>query len=83
MLIHTLIFLIIVYCHNYLHEHSLTAQSMKFGNFVLTVGQLVGRVVGKSYARQPVNLGTWEPDDIGYMSSYGAKAVSEVKVPPA
>ena len=42
----------------------------------------MGHVVGKSYARQPVNLGTWEPDGIGYMSSYGAKAVSEVKVPP-
>ena len=28
------------------------------------------------------NLGTWEPDSIGIMSSYGAKAVSEVKVPP-
>ena len=42
----------------------------------------MGRVVGKSYARQPVNLGTWEPDGIGYMSSYGAKAVSEVKFPP-
>ena len=42
----------------------------------------MGRVVGKSFARQPVNLGTWEPDSIGIMSSYGAKAVSEVKVPP-
>ena len=29
-----------------------------------------------------MNLGTWEPDGIGYMSSYGTKAVSEVKVPP-
>ena len=29
-----------------------------------------------------MNLGTWEPDNIGIMSSYGAKAVSEVKVPP-
>ena len=29
-----------------------------------------------------MNLGTWEPDSIGFMSSYGAKAVSEVKVPP-
>ena len=26
----------------------------------------------------PVNLGTWEPDIIGILSSYGAKAVSEV-----
>ena len=42
----------------------------------------MGCVVGKSYARQPVNLGTWEPDSIGIMSSYGEKAVSEVKVPP-
>ena len=25
-----------------------------------------GRVVGKSYARQPVNLGTWEPKLFGY-----------------
>ena len=30
----------------------------------------------------PVNLGTWEPDSIGILSSYGAKAVSEVIVPP-
>ena len=55
------------------------------GNFVFTK-VLVGRVVGKYYARQPVNLGTWEPDGIGYISlQYGAKAVSEVnmvKVPP-
>ena len=29
-----------------------------------------------------MNLGTWEPDSIGIMSSYGAKAVSEVEVPP-
>ena len=29
-----------------------------------------------------MNLGTWEPDSIGLMSSYGAKAVSEDKVPP-
>ena len=28
----------------------------------------MGRVVGKSYARQPVNLGTWEPDDIPDMN---------------
>ena len=42
----------------------------------------MGRVVGMSCARQPVNLGTWEPDSIGYITSYGAKAVSEVKVPP-
>ena len=27
----------------------------------------MGRVVGKSYARQPMNLGTWEPDVIGYI----------------
>ena len=29
-----------------------------------------------------MNLGTWEPDSIGILSSYGAKAVSEVIVPP-
>ena len=29
-----------------------------------------------------MNLGIWEPDSIGIMSSYGAKAVSEVTVPP-
>ena len=28
-----------------------------------------------------MNLGTWEPDSIGILSSYGAKAVSEVIVP--
>ena len=33
VLIHTLILLIIVDCHNYLHEHS-NSSSMKFGNFV-------------------------------------------------
>ena len=38
VLTRTLIFLIIVYCHNYLHDHSLTAQNMKFGNFVFTKG---------------------------------------------
>ena len=40
----------------------------------------MGRVVGKSYVRQPVNLGTWEPDVFGYIClQYGAKADSEVK----
>ena len=29
-----------------------------------------------------MNLGTWEPDSIGILSSYGAKAVSKVMVPP-
>ena len=29
-----------------------------------------------------MNLGSWEPDSIGILSSYGAKAVSEVIVPP-
>ena len=33
VLTHTLILLIIVDCHNYLHEHS-NSSSMKFGNFV-------------------------------------------------
>ena len=35
VLTHTLILLIIVDCHNYLHEHS-NSSSMKFGNFVFT-----------------------------------------------
>ena len=36
----------------------------------------------KFFREAPVNLGTWEPDSIGKLSSYGAKAVSEVIVPP-
>ena len=40
------------------------------------------RPVGGPGSREPfgvpVSLGTWEPDIIGILSSYGAKAVSEV-----
>ena len=61
----------------------LTAQSTKCGNFVFT---LRCRPVSGPGSREPfeapVNLGTWEPDNIGILSSYGAKAVSEVLVPP-
>ena len=44
----------------------------------------MGRVVGKSYARQPVNLDIGNPilSDIHVCLQYGAKAVSEVEVPP-
>ena len=42
----------------------------------------VGGLCSREPFEAPVNLGTWEPDSIGILSSYGAKAVSEVIVPP-
>ena len=50
--------------------------------FLLRCRPVGGPCSRKVLCRQPVNLGTWEPDSIGTMSSHGAKAVSEVKVPP-
>ena len=59
--------------------NTLTAQS------VVTLFLLRCRPVGGPGSREPfeapVNLGTWEPDSIGILSSYGAKAVSEVPPP--
>ena len=56
---------------------------------MVTLFLLRCRPVGGPGSREPfeapVNLGTWEPDNhdnIGILSSYGAKAVSEVLVPP-
>ena len=52
---------------------------------MVTLFLLRCRPVGGPGSREPfeapVNLGTWEPDNIGILSSYGAKAVSEVLVP--
>ena len=42
---------------------------------------LPDRLLCPVFREAPVNLGTWEPDSIRIMSSYGAKAISEVKVP--
>ena len=76
VLTHTLILLIIVHCHNCLHEHSNSSKHE------VTLFLLRCRPVGGPGSREPfgvpVNLGTWEPDIIGILSSYGAKAVSEV-----
>ena len=58
--------------------NTLTAQSTKFGNFVLLRCRPVGGPGSREPFGVPVNLGTWEPDIIGILSSYGAKAVSEV-----
>ena len=55
---------------------------MKFGNFVLLRCRPVGGPCSREPFEAPVNLGTWEPDSIGTLSLYGAKAVSEVLVPP-
>ena len=60
----------------------LTAQNTKCGNFVLLRYRPVGGPGSREPFEAPVNLGTWEPDNIGILSSYGAKAVSEVLVPP-
>ena len=60
--------------------NTLTAQSTKCGNFVFSKGRPVGGPGSREPFEAPVNLGTWEPDNIGILSSYGAKAVSEVLV---
>ena len=64
--------------------NTLTAQSTKCGNFVFTKKwELpIGGPGSREPFEAPVNLGTWEPDNIGILSSYEAKAVSEVLVPP-
>ena len=58
--------------------NTLTAQSTKFGNFVLLRCRPVGGPGSREPFGVPVSLGTWEPDIIGILSSYGAKAVSKV-----
>ena len=61
---------------------SSTHQQLK-ARSVVTLFLLRCRPVGGPGSQEPfeapVNLGTWEPDSISILSSYGAKAVSEVK----
>ena len=60
----------------------LTAQARSLVTLFFLRCRPVGGPCSREPFEAPVNLGTWEPDTIGTLSSYGAKAVSEVLVPP-